>query len=147
MISALRGAIFEALKREEEIEKMYERLAGEAKDHALKEFFSSLARDARRDTNMLKHLDLHSIIKFGLAIKFDAHGCKVDEHLVKGIADKANANELLKIATDQMDANIEYYEHIAAHSIFPDVKRLFRIIADKELEHKCLLKSLSDFLS
>lgn len=147
MISALRGAVYEALKREEDIDKMYERLASEAKDTALKEFFASLAHDAKRDMTMLKHLDLHSIIKFGLAIKFDAPGCKVDERLVNAIKDKANAKEMLKIASDQMDVNIEYYEHIAAHSIFPDVKRLFRIIADKELEHKCLLKSLSDLIA
>lgn len=147
MIAALRGAVFESLKREEDIDKMYGRLAGEAKDLALKEFFTSLAHDTKRDMTMMKHLDLHSIIKFGLAIKFDAPSCKVDEQLVKAIADKANAKELLKIASDQMDVNIEYYEHIASYSIFPDVKRLFRIIADKELEHKCLLRSLSDLIA
>jgi rubrerythrin len=146
MIAALRGAVFEALKREDDMVAMFDQLTSEAKDDVLKKFFHALAEDARRDVHMLKRLDLHSIVKFGLAIKFEAPSCKVDEHTVKTIKDVAGAKEQLKIALDQLNVNIEYCEHIAEHALFPDVKRLFRILADKELEHKCILKAMMDLL-
>jgi rubrerythrin len=146
MIAALRGAVYEALKREEDIASMYDRLSRESKDEVMQTFFRTLADDARKDIHMLKRLDLHSIVKFGLAIRFEAPTCKVDEHMARSIKEVATAKEQLKIATDQMDTNIEYYNHIADHALSPDVKRLFRILADKELQHKCLLKALADLL-
>jgi hypothetical protein len=60
--------------------------------------------------------------------------------------DLQGAKEILKLAGDELNADIEYYEHIAAHSIFPEVKRLFRIIGDKELEAKYRIKAFVDLL-
>ena len=96
---------------------------------------------------MLKHLNLHSIIKFGLSLKFEAPKIEIDQELIKGITDIQGAVEILKVAIDQLNANIEYYEHIADHSLFPEVKRLFRIIADKELEDKSRMKALKDMIA
>jgi len=147
MIAALRGAVYEALTRKEEMRKLYDRLASESKDKMLKDFFLVLADDCTKDTYLLKRLDLHSIIKFGLAIKFEVPKFEIDERIIKSsIKDVANAKELLKLATDELNADIEYYEHIAAHSIFPEVKRLFRIIGDKELEAKYRMKAFTDLL-
>ncbi|MBW2967972.1 hypothetical protein KY362_05795, partial [Candidatus Woesearchaeota archaeon] len=136
MIAALRGAIYEALRREEEDQKMFKRLAEECKDPPLCQFLTSLAEDTERDMHMLKHLNLRSIIKYGLALKFEAPKVEIDNTLLNSITDKPGARETLKIAIDQIDTNIEYYEHIANHSIFPEVKRLFRLLSDKELEDK-----------
>lgn len=146
MIAQLRGAVYEALKREEDSLAMFERLAEETKDPMFKGFLKFMAEDTKADIHMLKHLNLHSIIKFGLHIKFEAPKVKIDDTLITGITDKAGAREALKIAIDQKTTNIEYYEHIAEHSIFPEVKRLFRIIGDKELEDKSRLKALNDML-
>lgn len=146
MIAALRGAVYEALKREEDCLAMFERLEGESDDSVFKGFLKFMADDTKKDIHMLKHLNLHSIIKFGLTIKFEAPKVNIDEKLISGIQDKAAAKESLKIAIDQMKTNIEYYEHIAEHSIFPEVKRLFRIIGDKELEDMSRLKALNDML-
>lgn len=146
MIAALRGAVFEALKREEESLKMFERLASETRDEKLKDFLMFMARDTKDDIRMLKHLNLHSIIKFGLHIRFESPKVEIDEDTVRQIRDKEGAKEVLKVAIDQLDANIEYYNHIADHSIFPEVKRLFRIVSDKELEDKSRLKALMDLL-
>ncbi len=146
MIAALRGAVMEALKREEEDNEMFKRLAGECKDDKLKEFLEFMAKDTEEDIHMLKHLNLHSIIKFGLHIKFEAPKIEIDESLVKGIKDVESAKEILKVAVDQLDTNIEYYEHIAEHALFPEVKRLFRIVADKELEDKSRVRALMDML-
>jgi len=147
MIAALRGAVYEALTRKEEMRKLYDRLAGEAKDKVLKDFFLVLAEDCNKDTYLLKRLDLHSIIKFGLAIKFEVPKFEIDERIIKSsVKDVTNAKELLKLAADELNADIEYYEHIAAHSIFPEVKRLFRIIGDKELEAKYRMKAFMDLL-
>jgi hypothetical protein len=79
MIAALRGAVYEALTRKEEMRKLYERLSGEAKDNLVKDFFKVLADDCAKDTYLLKRLDLHSIIKFGLAIKFEVPKFEIDE--------------------------------------------------------------------
>jgi hypothetical protein len=147
MIAALRGAVYEALTRKEEMRKLYERLSGEAKDNLVKDFFKVLADDCAKDTYLLKRLDLHSIIKFGLAIKFEVPKFEIDERLIKtGVKDLQGAKEILKLAGDELNADIEYYEHIAAHSIFPEVKRLFRIIGDKELEAKYRIKAFVDLL-
>lgn len=146
MIAALRGAVYEALKREEETLSMYERFAKEAKDKALQDFFTAMANDVKDDIHTLKNLNLHSIVKFGLAIKFHVRTCSIDEQSISTVQDKAGAGEILKLAIDEINADIEYYEHIAEHSLFPEVKRLFRIISDKELEHKCKLKALQDLL-
>ncbi len=146
MIAALRGAVYEALKREEDIVSMYDTLSKESKDEVLHRFFHDISEDARRDIHMIKRLNLQSIVKFGLSIKFQAPSCKVDEHMAKSIKDIAGAKEQLKIALDQMNANIEYYEHVSDHALSIDVRRLFRILADKELEHKCLLKALEDLI-
>ncbi|MBW2965289.1 hypothetical protein KY363_07570 [Candidatus Woesearchaeota archaeon] len=146
MIAALRGAVVEALNREEENLKMFRRLVNEAKDQGLKDFFDSLIKDTEADIHMLKRINLHSIMKFGLVMKFETPKVEIDEKLVKSISDKAGAKGILKIAIDQSSTNIEYYEHIADNSIFAETKRLFRIIADKELEHKSRLLALMDFL-
>jgi len=146
MIAALRGAVIEAVRRGEEELKMYERLEGETEDEKLKDFLKFMAEDTKKDIHMLKHLNLHSIIKFGLHIKFEAPKIEIDETLIDGIKDKPAAREMLKIAIDQINANIEYYDHIAEHSIFPETKRLFRIISDKDLEDKSRLKALYDLL-
>jgi rubrerythrin len=146
MIAALRGAVYESLKREEENKAMFDRLAAEARDHGLKEFFKAVAKDTEADIHMLKNLNLHSIVKFGLSIKFAAKRVEINDRLVKSIRDTKSAKECLKVAIDQVNANIEYYEHIADHSVFPETKRLFRIIADKELEHKSRLRALNDML-
>lgn len=146
MIAALRGAVYEALKREEEDFKMFTRLAQETQEPALQEFLLSLAKDTQEDMHMLKHLNLHSIVKYGMALKFEAPKISIDENLVKSIADTAAAKELLNIAIDELNMNIEYYEHIANHSIFPEVKRLFHLLADKELEDKSRIKALYDLL-
>ena len=146
MIAALRGAIFEALKREEEDLKMFERFCAESKDPAMKDFFKALADDTKEDMKMLKNLNLHSIMKFGLTIKFKAPAVEIDDKLVRSIKDKEAARECLKLALDQLNTNIEYYEHIAEHSVFPETKRLLRIIADKELEDKSRVKALMDLL-
>ena len=146
MIAALRGAIYEALKRQEDELEMFERLAGEAKDEKLKYFLKFMAEDTKKNISMMKHLNLHSIIKFGLHMKFEAPKIVIDETMVNAIADKAGAREILKIAIDQLNANIEYYEHIAEHSLFPEVKRLFRILSDKELEDKSRMNAFMDLL-
>jgi len=147
MITALRGAVYEALKREEETLSMYERLSKEAKDQYVKDFFIALAKDVKADITTMKNLNLHSIVKFGLAIRFNVSSCQIDEQGASKIQDKEGVAELLKLAIDELDADIEYYEHIAEHSLFPEVKRLFRILADKELEHKCKLKALQDLIA
>ena len=147
MIAALRGAVFEAIKREEENFKMFQRLADEAKDDKLKEFLLLMAEDTKKDIKMLKNLNLRSIMKFGLRFKFEAPKIEIDESTVRAIKDVAGAKEILKIAIDQLNVNIEYFEHIADHSFFPEVKRLLRIIADKELEDKSRLKALFDLIS
>ncbi len=146
MITQLRGAVFEALKREEETLSMYERFTKEAKDKALQDFFIALSNDVKTDIHMMKNLNLHSIVKFGLSIKFQTRTCSIDEKNIATIHDKAGAKEILKLAIDEINADIEYYEHIADHALFPEVKRLFRIIADKELDHKCKLKALQDLI-
>jgi rubrerythrin len=146
MIAALRGAVYEALKREEEIHAMYRRFETESKDAALKDFFRRLAEDTKKDSDLMRRLDLHSMVKFGLSLKFDTPKVDIDEKTAKSIKDLAVAKDILKIATDELNADIEYYEHIAAHSLFPEVKRLFRIIADKKLEHKLRIKALGDLL-
>jgi rubrerythrin len=147
MIAALRAAVYEALKREEETFNMYTRFSNEAKDQILRDFFRSLAQDVKTDIETMKRLDLHSIVKFGLAIKFQVSKCRIDERTAKSIKDVAGAKELLKVAIDEINADIEYYNHISEHSIFPEVNRLFRIIGDKELDHKCKLKALTDLLA
>ncbi|MBN1544167.1 hypothetical protein JW898_01760 [Candidatus Woesearchaeota archaeon] len=146
MISALRGAVYEALKREEETFRMYERFSKEAKDKVLRDFFSAMADDVKGDIHTLKNLNLHSIIKFGLSIKFQVRTCLIEEKTAASITDKAGAKEILKLALDEVNTDIEYYEHIAEHSLFPEVKRMFRIIADKELEHKCKIKAFEDII-
>lgn len=146
MIAALRGAVYEALKRQEDELEMFERLAGEAKDEKLKDFLKFMAEDTKKDINMMKHLNLHSIIKFGLHMKFEAPKVVIDETMVNAITDKAGAREILKVAIDQLNVNIEYYDHIAEHSLFPEVKRLFRILSDKELEDKSRMKAFMDLL-
>ena len=146
MITQLRGAVYEALKREEETLSMYERFSKEAKDKALQDFFVAMANDVKTDIHMMKNLNLHSIVKFGLAIKFQTRTCSIDEKDISTIQDKEGSKEILKLAIDEINADIEYYEHIADHALFPEVKRLFRIIADKELDHKCKLKALEDLI-
>ncbi|MBU2560828.1 MAG: hypothetical protein KKD17_00900 [Nanoarchaeota archaeon] len=146
MIVALRGAVYEALKREEETLQMYERFVNEAKDKALQDFFSAMVNDVKGDIHTLKNLNLHSIVKFGLAIKFQVRTCSIDERTAASMTDKEGTKEILKLAVDEVNADIEYYEHVAEHSLFPEVKRLFRIIADKELEHKCKIKALQDLI-
>lgn len=146
MIAALRGAVYEALRREEETLKMYTRFGNEAKDQVLRDFFKLLAQDVKTDIRTMKRLDLHSIVKFSLAIKFQVSKCQIDERTAKSIKDIENAKDILKVAIDEINTEIEYYNHISEHSIFPEVKRLFRIIGDKELEHKCKLKALMDLL-
>jgi rubrerythrin len=146
MLAALRGAIYEALKREEENLKMFERFCAESDDEALKGFFRALAEDTKQDMKMLKNLNLHSIMKFGMRIKFKAPKVEIDSALVDSIKNKEAARQCLKLSIDQLNTNIEYYEHIADHSVFPENKRLLRIIADKELEDKSRVKALLDLL-
>jgi rubrerythrin len=146
MIAALRGAVFEGIKREEENLKMFERLASEAKDAKLKEFLKFMAEDTKKDIHMLKHLNLHSIMKFGMKLKFESEKLDIDGKLTGAIKDTQEAKEILKVAIDQLNANIEYYDHIAEHSVFPESKRLFRILSDKELEDKSRVKALYDLL-
>ena len=81
MIAALRGAVYEALKREEEDYKMFMRLAGESKDAALSDFLHGMAKDTQEDMHMLKHLNLHSIVKYGMALKFEAPKVSIDDGL------------------------------------------------------------------
>ncbi|MFC1740952.1 hypothetical protein ACFL3V_00245 [Nanoarchaeota archaeon] len=146
MIAAMRGAVYEALKREEKSFDMYVRLRQEAKDQVLKDFFFMLAEDTKKDMHTLKHLNLHSIIKFGLAIKFSTPQFEIDDKILKGITDKPGALDIIKLCIDEVNADIEYYEHISNNTLFPEVKRLFRIISDKELEHKAKLLALRDLL-
>jgi rubrerythrin len=146
MIAALRGAIIEALKREEENLNMFERLASEAKDKKLKDFLKLMAEDTKKNTDMLKHLNLHSIMKFGLRLKFKVPEIEIDETITAAITDVQGAKDILKIALDQLNVNIEYYDHIAEHSIFPESKRMFRILSDKELEDKSKVKAFLDMI-
>ncbi|MFH1668640.1 MAG: ferritin family protein [Candidatus Woesearchaeota archaeon] len=145
-ISAVRGAVFEGLKRQEEIFAMYDRFSKEATDKILSDFFRSLADDVKGHIDMMKHLNLHSIVKFGLPIKFNIKSFHFDQEKLHHIKDKANAKELLKLGIDEVNADIEYYEHIANHALFPEVKRIFRVLADKELDHKSKMKVLYDVL-
>jgi len=147
MISALRGAVMDALRREEESLNLYIRLGKEATDKIVTDFFSALENDIRKDLDTLKRLNLYSIVKFGLAIKFVTSSCNIDEKGIKEIKDVAGTKELLKLAESEINTDIEYYEHISNHSLFPEVKRLFRILADKELEHKCKIRALQDLLA
>ncbi|NQU78272.1 hypothetical protein HQ545_00735 [Candidatus Woesearchaeota archaeon] len=146
MIGALRGAIFEALKKKEEFIQMLKRLFDECRDDKFKEFLQLMIKDGEDDTHMLKHLNLQNIMKRGLSIKFKAPEIVIDDSFIKKIIDVDSAKDSLKIAIDQINTNIEYYEHIADHSVFPEVKRLFRLIADKDLEDKARMKALYDLL-
>ncbi|HII71394.1 TPA: hypothetical protein HA265_01415 [Candidatus Woesearchaeota archaeon] len=147
MIAALRGAITEALKREEENVKMFERLAGEAKDAKLKEFLTTLGDDSKKDIDMLKHLNLHSIMKFGLRLKFKTPQIEIDEEFLRQVKDLQGAKDILKLVLDQLNTNIEYYDHVAEHTIFPEAKRMFRILSDKELEDKSKVKAFLDMIA
>ncbi len=146
VIAAMRGAVFEALKRQEETFSMYDRFSKEATDKILSDFFRSLADDVKGHIDMMKQLNLHSIIKFGLPIKLDITSFHFDQEKLHHIKDKANALELLKLGIDEVNADIEYYDHIAEHALFPEIKRLFRVLADKELDHKSKMKVLYDIL-
>ena len=146
MIATLRSAVYEALKKEEETFNMYTRFSNESKDQVLKDFFKSLAHDTQTDINTIKHLNLHSIIKFGLTIKFQVSKLQIDERTAKNIKDVAGAKDILKITIDKINADIEYYNHISEQSIFPEVKRLFHIVRDKKLEDKRKIKALMDFM-
>ncbi len=145
-LAAIRGAIFEALKRGEETYSMYDRFSKEAKDKLIADFFRGLADEVRSHMTRLKNLNIHSIAKFGLTIRFETTPFSIDEKHIMGLIDKDGSKELLKLAIDEINADIEYYNHIAEHSVFPETKRMFRVIADKELDHKSKMKALMDLL-